>query len=477
VERWGVFELSLDCPNTGSPFTDIELTARFQHGFQTAEAEGFYDGNGTYRIRYMPEEEGVWTYTTSSNYLDLDGIAGAFTCLGSSPGNHGPVRVKDSVHFFQYADGKRFIPIGTTCYGWHLQSEKLQELTLRSLGQSPFNKVRMCVFPKSGMLSYAGTESYPFEGSPEKGFDGSRLRPDYFAHLEKRVQDLADLGIQADLILFHPDEEGCLGFESLSPEEDDRYLRYVIARLGAYRNVWWSLADEYDGMKNKKSEDWDRLSRIIREYDYGAHLCSVLHRNTWYDFGSPWITHASIRHSDVRVASECTKLYGKPVIIDDCGCEGDLDTRWGSLIPEELVCRIWEGHFRGGYVTHGESYLSADEVLWVWHGGELQGKSVPRIEFLRGIVEEAPDDMMYSSDRLDAATLEVRGEYYLQYFGPHRFAFREFALPEGKYQADVIDTWNMTITPLTGTFEGRFRIDLPAKLYYALRIRKVSVLS
>jgi hypothetical protein len=85
--------------------------------------------------------------------------------------------------------------------------------------------------------------------------------------------------------------------------------------------------------------------------------------------------------------------------------------------------------------------------------------------------------MTYSSDRLDAATLEVRGEYYLQYFGPHRFAYREFALPEGKYEADVIDTWNMTVTPVAGMLEGRFRIDLPAKLYYALRIRKVSDLS
>jgi hypothetical protein len=476
VERWGVFELTLEYPIDGNPFMAIQLSACFQQGGLKAEAEGFYDGNGTYRIRYMPEEEGVWTYTTSSNCPDLDGIAGEFMCIGPTPNNHGPVRVKDSVHF-QYADGTRYTPIGTTCYGWHLQSEQLQELTLHTLGQSPFNKVRMYVFPKSSMLLNALADFYPFEGSPEQGFDGSRLRPDYFAHLEKRVQDLADLGIQADLILFHPDEEGCMAFETLSAEEDDRYLRYVIARFGAYRNVWWSLADEYDGMKNKKSEDWDRLSRSIREYDYGGHLCSVLNRNTWYDFGSPWITHASIRHTDVRVASECTKQYGKPVIVDDCGCEGDLDTRWGSYTPEELLCRIWEGHLRGGYVTHGETYLNPDETLWGSHGGELRGKSVSRIEFLSGILEEAPDHMTYSSDRLDAATLEVKGEYYLQYFGPHRFAYREFALPEGKYQVDVIDTWNMKITPLAETFEGRFRIDLPAKLYYALRIRKVSDLS
>ncbi|MDF2959228.1 MAG: hypothetical protein K0S39_963 [Paenibacillus sp.] len=476
MERWGVFELSLEYPFSGNPFTDIRLSAQFQHEACIAEAEGFYDGNGKFRIRFMPDEEGIWTYTTSSNRSGLDGITGQFACTKPSPGNHGPVRIMNNVHF-QYADGKRFTPIGTACYGWHLQSEEMQELTLRTLEHSPFNKVRMGVLPQLSMFSNAATAWYPFEGSPELGFDYNLYRPDYFALLEKRIQDLAVLGIQAEIVLFHPDDEEYTCYESLTPEEDDRYLRYVIARLGAYRNVWWLLADEYDGMKNKKLEDWDRLLRIVREYDYGAHLCSVLNRNTWYDFGSPWITHASIRHADVRVASECTKQYGKPVIIDDCGCEGNLDTRWGSLTPEELACRIWEGHFRGGYVTHGETYLHPDEILWGSHGGELRGKSIPRIEFLRGILEEAPAHMTYSSDRLDAATLEVRGEYYLQYFGPHRFAYREFALPEGKYEADVIDTWNMTVTPVAGMLEGRFRIDLPAKLYYALRIRKVSDLS
>src|SRR5262249_53510248 len=30
---------------------------------------------------------------------------------------------------------------------------------------------------------------------------------------------------------------------------DDRYVRYLVARLAAHRNVWWSLANEYDFMK------------------------------------------------------------------------------------------------------------------------------------------------------------------------------------------------------------------------------------
>ena len=38
---------------------------------------------------------------------------------------------------------------------------------------------------------------------------------------------------------------------------------------------------------------------------------------------------------------------------------------------------------------------------------------------------------------------------------------------------EIIDTWEMTINRLDGTFSGKCRIDLPAKPYMALRIRAV----
>lgn len=472
VERWGVFELTLDVPSQGNPFTDVQLSARFKKGLKEAYVEGFYDGSGTYQIRYMPDEEGEWTFETSSSSGVMDMLKGAFTCTPASRDRHGPVRVKDAAHF-HYADGTRFTPIGTTCDVWHLQNTDVQEQTLRTLSHAPFNKVRMLVFPKSSLLNEAEPLLYPFEGSPEAGFDMTQFNPAYFQHLEKRVKDLAELGIQAELVLFHPYDEGRWGFDRMSAEADDRYVRYVVARFAAFSHVWWSLADEYDLITSKKIEDWTRLFRMVQECDYGSHLRSIHNGEALYDFGTPWTTHASVQNADVKVVSEYSKQFGKPVIIDQCGFEGNLDTRWGSLTAEELLCRIWEGTCRGGYVMHGETYWNAEKVVWSSHGGELQGKSVRRIEFLRGILEEAPAGLAYTSDSYDAATLSIPGEYYLQYHGPHRFAYREFSLPEGTYQVDLIDTWNMSITPVEGSHEGRFRIQLPGELYYALRIQKI----
>jgi len=55
---------------------------------------------------------------------------------------------------------------------------------------------------------------------------------------------LRDLGIQADLILFHPYDHW--GYALMGAEADERYLRYTVARLAAYRNVWWSVANAWD---------------------------------------------------------------------------------------------------------------------------------------------------------------------------------------------------------------------------------------
>ncbi len=96
----------------------------------------------------MPDTPGLWTFHTQSNHSLLDGHAGTFVCYeATSEGNYGPVSVRDSYHF-QYADGNAYFPFGTTCYAWTHQGDELEEVTLRTLQTAPFNKLRMCIFPK-----------------------------------------------------------------------------------------------------------------------------------------------------------------------------------------------------------------------------------------------------------------------------------------------------------------------------------------
>jgi hypothetical protein len=49
----------------------------------------------------------------------------------------------------------------------------------------------------------------------------------------------------------------------------------------------------------------------------------------------------------------------------------------------------------------------------------------------------------------------------------------DFDLKGGPYRASVIDPWEMTITPVEGTFSGKFNMKLPGKPYIAVRFEAV----
>jgi hypothetical protein len=471
IERWKFFELSLDGPATGNPFTDVTLSAQFKYQNRVVEPDGFYDGEGVYRIRFMPDTPGVWTYVTKSNHPELDGHTGKFTCTEAAPDNHGPVRVHNTYHF-AYADGTPYRQIGTTCYAWVHQDNNLEEQTLATLKNTPFNKMRMCVFPKHYVFNENEPVHYPFERDEAGENDFTRFNPEFFRHFEQRVEQLDELGIEADIILFHPYDRW--GFATMPAEVDDYYLRYIVARLAAYRNVWWSLANEYDLMRAKSMADWDRFFRIIQENDPYQRLRSIHNCRPFYDHNKPWVTHCSVQHGDLDQVAKWRDLYRKPVIVDECGYEGNIQRRWGNLSAQEMVRRFWLGTVGGGYVGHGETYLHLEDILWWSKGGQLHGQSVPRIAFLRSILEEGPAeglDPVLAPARLKASGQE--GEYYLIYYGLHQPAEQTVELPEGTYRIDIIDTWEMTITPLDGTFSGKFDIQLPGKPDIAVRIQKV----
>ncbi|GGG07435.1 hypothetical protein GCM10010912_60090 [Paenibacillus albidus] len=483
TQRWGRFELNLQGPSSGNPFTEITLTAKFRLRHLVIEVDGFYDGEGRYIIRFMPDTVGEWSYETTSNVQELSGIRGTFYCVDPEAGNRGPVGVDKTFHF-AYADGTPFYPFGTTCYVWNHQGEELEEQTLRSLAESSaFNKIRMCVFPKHYDYNLTEPAFYPYEGSLENGWDLNSFNPGYWRHLERRLSNLQALGIEADLILFHPYDRW--GFSKMSREEDSLYLRYAIARLSSFRNLWWSLANEYDLMKSKSMQDWDRYFRLLQEHDPYQHLRSIhnwhhpgIHYRSnlhWYDHGKPWVTHASIQHPDLHFVSEWREQFQKPVVIDECRYEGNLNHGWGNITAERMHDCFWEGVLQGGYVTHGETLLQEDPILWWSHGGMLHGDSPERIRFLRGIVEEGPQlDKVSINFEWDTSAGGVDGEYYLVYFGSSRPAFRILPLPEDiTFTIERIDTWEMTITALPGLYTAGSRIDLPGKPYQALRITAV----
>ncbi|SDB69759.1 hypothetical protein [Butyrivibrio sp. INlla16] len=134
---------------------------------------------------------------------------------------HGMVKAVGT--HFEYEDGIIFYPFGTTIYAFAHQTSEIIEHTFESLSGSPFNKVRMCVFPKDYTYNKNEPEFYPFHKTGSGCWDVDSPDERFWNHLEGIIKHLDNMEIQCDLILFHPYDRW--GFSQFSQEDNLKYLQ------------------------------------------------------------------------------------------------------------------------------------------------------------------------------------------------------------------------------------------------------------
>jgi len=96
------------------------IKAQFYLGYEPKEeayflsitVNGFYDGDSTWRVRFMPTELGVWDYVTKSADSGLDGKVENIMCIApTEPYLHGPLSAQG--YHFAHADGTRRFLLST----------------------------------------------------------------------------------------------------------------------------------------------------------------------------------------------------------------------------------------------------------------------------------------------------------------------------------------------------------------------------
>lgn len=495
IEKYAMFAIDMEAINEdGAP------SATFCIQGTDREVKGFVRGDGTGTVRFMPCLEGNWEYTVFWGNIRK---TGSFECVSNTGDNHGPVATV-GMHF-QYTDGTAYLPVGTTCYAWTHQTEDLQEQTLETLGKAPFNKVRMCIFPKSTPFNQNDPEHYPFLRREDGSWDVKKPDEVFWQNLEHRIYQLGELGIEADLILFHPYDRW--GFARLSEEENRIYLEYCVGRLSAFRNIWWSLSNEYDLVLSKTLKDWDAFGEYLCQNDPYGHLISV---HNWIEPypKRDWMTHVSWQGSDMQTAFRLWAGYQIPVIVDELGYEGDIEFDWGNSSAFEIVNRMWTVAAFGCYFTHGETFYREDEVLWWSKGGKLYGQAPKRIAFLKEVLAGLPGPMepLCKNVMDDPSSMgknpehawfvgyiwnikpqEVRDifvnefiqpvgvhpDYRLIYMQRRCQVYTDLQLPEdGGYDVEVLDVWEMTRKTLFSDVSGTVRVALPGKEGIAVLITR-----
>lgn len=496
MHLYEMFELQFTGQEPEDSWADIDLTAVFENQGEKKTVKGFYAGNGIYKVRFLPEKTGTYTWQVSG----IVAGSGTEVCESATGQHHGMVQAEGT--HFAYQDGTKYLPFGTTIYALAHQEEAVIQDTFVSLKNSPFNKVRHCIFPKHYLYNQNDPEYFPFEKNAEGNWDVHRPCMKFWEHFETIVEKLGGMEIETDLILFHSYDRW--GFSLLSMEESKIYLEYAIRRLAAYPYVWWSLANEYDFLFNRKIEDWYEIEEFVAQADPYGHLLSNHNGVHHYDFSRPNITHCCVQTDAMHKADVWQERYQKPVVYDECCYEGNIEMSWGNISAFEMVNRFWRGCTKGAYVTHGETFVSEDEILWWAKGGVLKGESAPRIAFLKDILYALPScltpwtepmdvnfaDINMSLKDCEDPDLAFRGllqsctaeeqeiqaakdanyaghcgeEAFLKYYARQCVAVSSIMLPSTHtYKIEAIDVWKMERWTIAEKASGKTMLKLPGK--------------
>ncbi|MDY3918277.1 MAG: DUF5605 domain-containing protein [Candidatus Limivivens sp.] len=517
MRQYEVCELTFEGKQLEADFVHCRMQAEITGGGDCVSVKAFYAGEGKYKVRFLPKQPGLydWKLTGGSEY-DIREEAGQIQVEKAGEDAHGMVLAGN--HHFRYEDGTPYYPFGTTVYALSHQDAATTEDTFASLADAPFNKVRMCVFPKDYRYNKNEPPFYAFEKTEDGRWDVNRPCFAFWDNLEEDIARLGKMGIQADLILFHPYDRW--GFSRLTMEENRTYLDYLLRRLAAFPNIWWSMANEYDLCLAVKSlEDWEVLEEYTAANDPYHHLLSNHNCFVAWDFSRKNVTHVSYQTKRLGDVPMLYEKYQKPVVIDECCYEGNLPEFWGSISGREMTARFWRVMTSGGYCTHGETFLDPEkDVVWWAKGGKLKGESPARIQFLKDLIYSLPSPLeplvdgmlglvnlppeqrgdlsgkgiMFQSllmavERMTPEEKQVffaleycyKGhcgeDAYLYYYDTRTNALDTLSLPEDKtYRIELIDTWAMTRETILERASGTVTVSLPGREWMAVLATRIS---
>ena len=263
LPRRTVGEWSLRSDRTyGSPFVDVLVEGVFQApSGREIVVPAFYDGRSTWRLRFNPSEAGRWHYETRSLPANPDFVtAGAFevdqrVCAGylrATPGDAWGFRFESGEPVFIFGDTTYDLFAMEYCGG------NVDGFMRRRRAQG-FNLLRTRLTTSrfhlpDGHFDWQTRDPWPWGGSRSlPRFDLFNL--DYFRSVDVTVQRAESLGIGLEMIMEGWGNE--FPFNSrqwFTPEWEEHWMRYIIARYDAYNAVWfWTPLNEYEYYPNG---DW-----------------------------------------------------------------------------------------------------------------------------------------------------------------------------------------------------------------------------
>ncbi|GAB4362575.1 MAG: hypothetical protein OHK0021_06610 [Bryobacter sp.] len=288
VAQWHPFEATLENPRAyQDPYRDVELQLQFTRpDGKSINYWGFYDGGKVWKFRLLADQLGKWTYTAKFS----DGAAatsGSFEVTNSDlPGLIG--QYAPNPIWFGYRGGARAnlrsFHVGDRFFAENWPAEKRKAFLDWAQAQ------------KYNTLSIASHYWNRDVEGRGRGWQTPKLWPLNAAEYQKMEAILDDLARRR--LLVYP-FAGFFGKDApvpQDPQEQDLFVRYTLARLGAYWNILFLVGGPEPLLPKHPHLSFDQVNRLglrIKEWDPFHHALSVHNRTgsdqflgeAWPDYG------------------------------------------------------------------------------------------------------------------------------------------------------------------------------------------------
>ena len=314
VPLWSVFETSVtNTKNYSNKFRDVELNATFKSpSGKTIPFWGFFDGHGNggpsrfdaqnppadnagelrgtiWKLRFMPNEKGKWTYTWSFSDNSKSGN-GSFDCVtaGAKPGVIKPN--SSNFHWLQTPDSKPFLP-----RVWYTMVSELpynvkdfapvyyEKAIKRGYNLFVINSLPLWSWTtdaralppevpadKDWLIWY---QKKPYQGEKDDGtvYDTERMNLFAWKRIEEHVGWLANREVYVYPFQGFAIKRTVPGYRRPDKFSDSKakwFLKYCMARLAPYYNTLWNYTWEVDPGTKKT----DKFGQWIDQYDPWDHM-------------------------------------------------------------------------------------------------------------------------------------------------------------------------------------------------------------
>ena len=363
VGLYRVFETRLSNDATyANKFTDVELTVTYTApSGKTWNFWGFFDGDGAgygnlttghiWKLRFMPNELGTWTYTWQWSD-NTPGGTGAFQCVQTGAGKGMLQPYQENPHWFAYngTDPVWLKSYYETGHGAIAQDfDWIAANVYQPLLDSGYNHLQV-----NWLLSLCCFGQY-YKDGPEpstqdltlykEGRASSTMRLDVWQMMERHLGWLNDRNVGVHMFLgFDGGRNDGPAWEKLSDTEKDFYVRYVVARIAPFANIaGWNFVWEVPG--DRESHELG-LARLLKKYDIFEHLRTYEdEKPRENEYKRPEYTFAAVEnHRIVAPERALDRFYWK--------------TSW----THHQACLL-------GYVPGKPVYMSEGNALWrrYWH--------------------------------------------------------------------------------------------------------------